>query len=118
MAATTTPAEVKTVVETELPDIAPFITAATALYQARVGTALDDAQGSQVLLYLSAHFVAVTDPREKQESVGTGSWSLEGKASANQTGLMSTQFGQMAMALDSSGKLRDNVKRKARFTVL
>jgi len=116
MAASTTPEAVKALIETEL-DPAPFISAATSLYQATVGTRLSDAQGSIVLAWLAAHFLAVSDPRETQESVGTGSWSFEGKNS-NGVGLSSTQYGQMAMVLDASGRLRDSEKRKARFTVL
>lgn len=116
MAASTDETAVKAVIDTEL-DVAPFIAAASALYTARVGTALPDAQGSQVLTYLAAHFVAVSDPRERQESVGTGSWTFEGKQGTGR-GLASTQHGQMAMTLDTTGKLRDSEKRKARFTVL
>ena len=117
MAVSTTPEKVQAVIDTDL-DVTPFITTATAFYDTRVGSALPDEIGSEVLTYLAAHFVAVTDPREKTESVATGSWTLEGKASANETGLHSTQHGQMAVALDTSGRLRDVDKRKARFTVL
>lgn len=116
MAATTTDADVKSLIETEL-DPAPFIAASTALYNAKVGTLLDDAQGSIVLAWLAAHFLAVADPRETSESVGTGSWSFEGK-NANGVGLKSTQYGQMALALDTSGKLREADMQKARFNVL
>ena len=116
MAATTTGAEVKALIETEL-DPAPFISAATALYSARVGALLSDDQGSIVLAWLAAHFLAVADPRETSECVGTGSWSFEGK-NANGVGLKSTQYGQMALALDTSGKLRAADMRKARFAVL
>lgn len=117
MPASTTPEAVKAIIETEL-DPAPFIDAATVLYEARVGNRLSDAQGSLVLKYLAAHFVAVTDPREKQESVGTASWSFEGKAGAMDSGISSTQYGQMALSLDTTGRLRDTDMRKARFTVL
>lgn len=116
MVASTTPEQVKAIIDTEL-EVAPFIAAAQALYEARVGSALPDSQGSVVLAWLSAHFVAVADPRETQESVGTGSWSFEGKNQSGQ-GLSSTQYGQMAISLDTTGKLRDSDKRKARFTVL
>jgi len=117
MAVSTTSAEVKALIDTEL-TVEPFIVAATFLYNARVGVALPDDQGSVVLTWLAAHFVAVADPRETQESVGTGSWSFEGKASALASGLSSTSYGQTALSLDTSGKLRDNDKRKARFRVL
>jgi len=116
MAASTTPEAVQAIIETEL-DPAPFIAAAQSLYDARIGSALPDSQGSQVLAWLAAHFVAVADPRETQESVGTGSWSFEGKNQSGE-GLKSTQYGQMAMTLDTTGKLRDSEKRKARFQVL
>jgi len=116
MAASTTPEAVEAIVETEL-NVAPFIATAEALYAAQVGNALPDALGSQVLAYLAAHFVAVTDPRERQEAVATGSWSFEGKQGTG-TGLASTQFGQMAMSLDTTGKLRKVDKVKARLTVL
>jgi hypothetical protein len=117
MAATTTPEKVQAVFPTEL-DPASFITTATAYYEAVIGNnTLGDALGSEVLTYLAAHFLAVTDPLERQESVGTGSWTFEGKQ-GNGMGLKSTQHGQMAMTLDTSGKLRDSEKRKARFTVL
>lgn len=116
MAVSTDDTTVKLIITTSL-DTAPFIVAAQSLYDATVGDALPDAHGSSVLTWLAAHFVAVSDPRESKESTGTSSWSFEGK---NHTGmgLSSTQYGQMAMTMDTSGRLRASESKKARFKVL
>jgi hypothetical protein len=54
---------------------------------------------------LSAHFVCVADPRATSISDADTSVSLQrGKAGE---GFASTQYGQMALALDPTGTLRD-----------
>ena len=98
-------------------DTTPFITAANQmtnkLSDLSCASDLTEAELTVVETWLSAHFAAVTYP-----SIAIESEKVEGasvKASrgnvASQSGLLSTQFGQMANTL-SGGCLQELDKRK------
>ncbi len=85
-----------------IPDISPFLDTAVALADSVIGTALADTMMEQVQKYLAAHFIGVTDPRLQSAQVKSLLESYQTKLSL---GLGVTHFGQVAMALDTSGKL-------------
>ena len=77
--------------------------------QVTVGTVLaGTAQSEQTLwaieVQLSAHYVCLIDPRAKD--IGDGDTRVTLQRGQDGTGLASTQYGQAALALDSSGTLR------------
>lgn len=85
-----------------IPDLTPFLDTAVALTDSVIGTALSDAMLEQVQKYLTAHLIGVTDPRLQSAQVKSLLESYQVKLSL---GLGVTHFGQVAMMLDTSGKL-------------
>ena len=101
-----TPAEVKEIIDTSLTgdELNPFINAANNLIQSKL---LNLGLGTQDLIeiekWLSAHFVAIYDPRVESESVG-GEWQTKYQGKTDM-GLKSTTYGQMALTLDWTSTL-------------
>ncbi len=85
-----------------IPDINPFMDTAVALTDSVIGDALADTLLEQVQKYLTAHLIGVTDPRLQSAQVKSLMESYQHKLSL---GLGVTHFGQVAMMLDTSGKL-------------
>jgi hypothetical protein len=85
-----------------IPDLTPFLDTAVALTDSVIGTALADPLLEQVQKYLTAHFVGITDPRLQTAQVKSLLETYQVKLSL---GLGITHFGQVAMTLDTSGKL-------------
>lgn len=85
-----------------IPDINPFLDTAVALADSVIGTALADTMMEQVQKYLAAHFIGITDPRLQSAQVKSLLESYQTKLSL---GLGVTHFGQVAMTLDTTGKL-------------
>lgn len=85
-----------------IPDLTPFLDTAVALTDTVIGTALADTMLEKVQLYLAAHLVAVTDPRLQSAQVKSLLESYQNKLTP---GLGVSHFGQVAMMLDTSGKL-------------
>ena len=85
-----------------IPDLTPFLDTAVALTDSVIGTALADPLLEQVQKYLTAHFVGITDPRLQTAQVKSLLETYQVKLSL---GLGVTHFGQVAMTLDTSGKL-------------
>ncbi len=124
MAARVSPSAVKIVVPTDIPDddvLVQFIETANAF----VDTHLVPAAGhsdkilEKIELYLSAHFVAIT---EEQGGITRSKLGDADESFANvfEPGFQSTRFGQQALALDTSGILVRVAKTnlKAEFRVL
>lgn len=91
-------------------DMDPFIEAASAIVDDVCATALK-ADGSAaygatrlelIERWLTAHFIAVRDPRTTQEKAGTVGSTFEGSAAMH---LNFTRYGQQAMMLDTQGGL-------------
>lgn len=59
---------------------------------------------SQIRRYLAAHFYIIENPREKAGKEDGFSYTLD--TAPKKTGFEATDFGQQALAFDSSGKLR------------
>ncbi len=110
MAIRTTATEVKQIIDTDLLDsiVDAYIVGASALVDNVLGsdTTLSDTLKEQIEMWLTAHMMAST--RELQPAKEGGgpapSITYQGKWDQN---LSSTSYGQMAMTLDTTGKLRD-----------
>ena len=120
MANRATDPEVRDIIpNTSISDLTPFINAANSVVDgvaaSDCGSDLSDSQLLQVEIWLSAHYAAVTDPKlalqsEKYETeVNTYS-----RGSSSETGVKSTQYGQMANTL-SNGCLVEVDMRKVSF---
>lgn len=85
-----------------IPEVQPFIDDAVLMLTNIIGTALTPATFDLVTRYMTAHLIAVSDPRVSMEKVKSLQVRYDTKLDK---GLGITHFGTMAMALDSSGKL-------------
>ena len=103
--------------DTSIDDLTPFIDVASLqvdrLAASPCGSTLTDDELKAVEKYLSAHYAAVSDPSvallvEKVE--GASATASRGNVNS-QSGLMSTQFGQMANDL-SGGCLQEVSRRR------
>ena len=74
-----------------------------------VGEGLSDALLKEIERWLSAHFIAVRDPRRKSEKLGDASEAYFGNADM---GLDFTPYGQQVKVLDSTGILAGLGKQK------
>lgn len=100
-----TGAEVKEIIDTSLTDaqVAPFIAAASAMVDQYLGDAgLSDALLKEIERWLSAHLVAVRDPRAQSKGVGDLRIQYRGRTGL---GLDATLYGQQVKALDPTGAL-------------
>ncbi|RPI63879.1 MAG: hypothetical protein EHM48_01755 [Planctomycetaceae bacterium] len=66
-------------------------------------------------LWLSAHFVAIRDPRAESESVAEYSVKFQGRTDM---GLKATTYGQQALALDYTGTLASMGLQKATLNMI
>jgi len=112
MAARVTEEEVKAIIDTTV-TTAPFITAANLLVESVLGgESLGDDLLKEIERWLSAHFVAIRDPREKSKKMDEAEAKFflgkEGK------GLEATPYGMQAIALDTTGKLANVGKTTAK----
>lgn len=105
------------VIETALTgdQVKPFIQTANLLVDEHLGSvtpAITAALLKEIETYLAAHFLTLWDPRVSKEQADDVSFTYEGKTGE---GLSSSRYGQMAITLDPTGKLRglDNPKRVA-----
>lgn len=80
-------------------------------------TTLVASQLKSIELYLSAHLATLTLEGARVTMEKTGQSSIQ-FASFSGEGLKSTRFGEIAIALDTSGKLISSTLEKARFQVL
>jgi hypothetical protein len=114
-----TDAEVKAVVDTQR-DTTPFIaTAHLLITEDLAASGLSTARLTQIELYLAAHFVALTEERGNlsEHTVGDATEKYSMKLGS---GLSLTRYGQQAVNLDTSGKLRTlaNEGQSAQFRVV
>ena len=116
MANRVTDTEVKEILSTDL-TTTPFIdTANIIVTDLLAGEGLSDAKLAQIELYLSAHFVCMNDPRIRNEEAGDALAAYQMIKVG--TGLDSTSYGQTAMMLDTTGKLKEMGKRTVIFKAM
>lgn len=106
--------EVSEIIDTTLEDLSPFIAAANAIVTSHLEGApeLGASLLKEIERWLSAHFVAIRDPRVKMEQVGTTS-SIEYVLGTS--GFDSTPYGVQAVLMDVSGRLKNLGKARAEF---
>lgn len=108
--------QVKEIIKTTLEDVTPFIKTANTLINDVLAEDIEDGNVSaaeliQIELWLSAHFVAIREPRAMSRSTGESSVKYHGQTGK---GLESTPYGQQVMIIDSTGKLADRGKSQKR----
>lgn len=114
-AARVEPKQVRDLIETELSDEQINAHINTAHLFTDEITGLLPERLDMIEMWLSAHFVAITDPELKGESVG-GEWSVQYNMANPGEGLRATRFGQQALQLDTTGTLAEGLK-SAKFRV-
>lgn len=120
---TVTSAQVKAIITTSIADTSSFINTATILVNnVLADQGLDSSLVDQITLYLSAHFVCLTEEngglRRSRLGESDESYKVPGD---KDTGLASTRYGQTAMLMDTSGTLAGLSANKglpALFTVI
>lgn len=112
-----TPQEVKEIIATALTDpvLNACINTAHAIIDANL-TAMGSASAllTEIELWLSAHFVAIREPKAKQKSVA-GEYSVTYEKGDPGTGFSATTWGQQALALDFTGTLASMGLKKAKI---
>lgn len=90
---------------TATPDLTPYITAANLLVTDLLGSStLSSDTLKEIERWLSAHFVAIRDPRRASEKAGSVGESYQYKLGLR---LSVTTYGQQAILLDTTGTLAD-----------
>lgn len=107
MANRVTAAEVKEVIKTKLSEaeVDPYVTSANAFVDQVLGTdtTLSAAILKEIERWTAAHMIASSKTRQaKREEAGGAKVEYTGEYGAN---LASTSYGQMALSLDTSGKM-------------
>jgi len=101
--------------DTELTDaqLSAFVNSAHYLIQANLlNKGLDENILTEIHKYLAAHFASLRDQRVQQERVAEIGKTYQGKTDMY---LESTSYGQMAVALDTSGTLANLGEQPATF---
>lgn len=101
-----TDAQVKAIIDTSRDTSAFIANALVFATEELIGKGLSNARFDLVVLYLSAHFVCLTEEMggTRRSRMGESDESYKTPGDKD-TGLKSTRFGQMAMLLDTSGTL-------------
>jgi len=97
--------EVQAIMEEYPDDLTPFMTVASLLVEEElvpIGVLSDD-RLKEIERWLSAHFAAVRTPLATQE--GAGPVTQSNQRGSPGKGLASTQYGQNAISLDTTGTL-------------
>lgn len=96
-------ADVLAILDTDIDDLSPFITAANVLVEKLLASSgLAEAQLTEIERWLSAHFACMYDNRENEVWTDKSRAVFEGKTDM---GLDYTRYGQMAKLLDTTGTL-------------
>lgn len=117
-----TATEVLEIIDTTLEEseIDVFINTANLLTNSYLGdSSLSEELLTEIEKYLSAHILSVKDQRVKAEKIDVLSFTYTGTFG---TGLKNTQYGQMAILLDTTGILgdiaEDGGKQKASISMV
>jgi len=122
MAVRVTEADVREIIDTALEtgEIDPFIITANIIVDGYLSsTSLTETVLTEIEKYLSAHCLSVKDQRVKAEKIDVLSWTYTGSFGE---GLKNTQYGQMAILLDTSGTLgalaENGFSKKASMSII
>lgn len=117
MANRVTSEEVLEIIDTDLTNISAFIIAANLIITDRLNDAgLSDDHLKEIERWLSAHFIAIRDPKIRSEATDDAQAAYEignlGK------GLEFTSFGQQVLVLDTTGKMKAIGLKRAMIEVI
>ncbi len=93
----------------------PFINAACAMFDSRIGSLIGEGTlKNSILSYLAAHFASFSDVYDgefqaqtaESEKLGDANVKMGSNVSGSDDDLASSPFGIQAMALDTTGRLR------------
>jgi len=108
--------EVKDILDTDLSDsvVEAFINDASNLIDELFEdeTGVSDELLASIEKWVAAHFVAIRDQRPKSEKVGDASITYHGTSGK---GLEFTPYGQQALLLDTTGRLKSIGGKRATF---
>jgi len=117
--ARTTAEEVLEIMDTSLSDtqISPYIGLANRMVTSLLGgEGLSDQLLTDIELWLTAHFIAITKSRMgEKEQIGEATIVYIGKFGM---GFQSTPYGQMVLSLDSTGKIAATGKKAIKITAI
>lgn len=95
--------KVKGIIETEISDLSPFITAANLTINEQIPVAnVTDELLTEIETWLAAHYLTAHSPRAQKEQIGPTRITYEGQTGK---GLEGSRYGQRAISLDSTGEL-------------
>lgn len=97
--------DVEAVFDTDIADLTPFIDAAHRVLvdEVQPESDLSDSRLQDIEKHLAAHMASTMDPRVSEFGAGDTRVRFQGKSGE---GLRATRYGQAALALDTSGVLR------------
>ena len=105
-------------IDEDITNIQPFIKTANILVTEHLGTStLSDDHLKQIEIWLSAHFIAIRDPRVKQTKIGDAQDTYQGTIGIGKA-LDATYYGQQVKILDTTGTLQNVGKTPAILTSL
>lgn len=118
MATRTTAEAVKEIIKTTLSEdeVEPYVTSANVMVTQILGTSLSVTVLTEIERWLAAHMIAVTKTRQTKREAAKGV-SVEYTGDFGQY-LASSSFGQMVMALDTTGAMASAGKKKASLTAI
>ena len=114
----TTPEEVRAIIETGISadDMNAFITSASINVTSVLGTSLSEDVLKEIERWMTAHMIASTKTRiSKEEGAGGAYIKYAGEFGKM---LESTPYGQMVLALDTTGKYAELAKSKVKINVI
>jgi hypothetical protein len=113
MAARVTQQDVEAILDTDISDLSPFITAANLTVTKMLsGEDLSDDQLKEIERWLAAHFASIRDPRISAEKTGDAQVTYHGRSDL---GLNFTPYGQQVKLLDTTGNLARLGMRRPKF---
>lgn len=112
----TSDAKVKEILDTDITDTTPFITAANLVVTDKLGGQdLSDDYLEEIERWLAAHLACARDPRHKAEKTGDASVTFTGNFGE---GLQSTPYGQHVLLLDPTGILAKVGAKQVSFAAI
>ena len=114
-----TGSDVKEIIDTDLDDVDAYISAAEEIVTARLGdsTVLGTSQLKEIERWLTAHLIAMSN-RDRGARDVDAEGTLDAKVTyAGKTGmgLNATRYGQMVLALDTTGKMASSGSKRVFF---
>ncbi len=106
-------------IDDSIATLQPFISVANMLVTEKLTGYFEDSRLKEIERWLSAHFIAIRDPRIVRESIDNTSqaYFVQNK-SKNVVGLDTTPYGKQVLILDTTGRLSELGLRTAVFSAM